>query len=350
MKYSDSSESYFDDSASILAGVDLVLAIDRTGSATKAAKQLHTTTATVLRRLEQLEAQLGTQLFDRGARGLRATEAMSLVRPWAEQAEAAAAGMLREITRTERKPAGVVRLAVTPVVATLFVVPALPSFRAAFPEIVIELVPATAVVDLAMREADLAVRTTRPEKGDLVAQRLAGFPLVVVRSPKLQMPRHATRLDDLPWLAWDRSLSHIPEARWITSQIQDSSVVFRCSELSPLVAAVQEGIGVTVMAEPVARRAGLVQVDLPTPVMPVGDVWLVAHSALRPVPRVAAVWDWIVAAFKTPLPKRPLRSKKQDSLFSRAGRPKQRMNHRSRAAGRSSWPRYSPLDSLLERR
>jgi hypothetical protein len=31
--------------------------------------------------------------------------------------------------------------------------------------------------------------------------------------------------------------------------------------------------------------------------MPEGTLWLVAHRALRPVPRVDAVWNWLLSAF-----------------------------------------------------
>jgi hypothetical protein len=41
----------------------------------------------------------------------------------------------------------------------------------------------------------------------------------------------------------------------------------------------------------------LVRVPLPTPPLPEAVIYLVAHRALRPVPRIAAVWDWLIEEF-----------------------------------------------------
>lgn len=286
------------DTPTPLAHVDLVLAIARAGSATRAAATLGTTAATVLRRLEVFEATLGARLFDRLPSGLRPTPALALVKPWAEQAETAAVGMLRELSGLERRPEGTVRIAVVPATAALVIIPALPRLRAAYPEITIEIAPSTALVDLTMREADIAIRTVRPEKGELVMQQLASVRLSVVRAPSLPIKRGA-KLRDLPWLAYDRSLAHIPESRWLDAHVPNARVVMRSTELGTLLAAAQAGIGVVLAADAIAERAGgLVPVPVAVPPMPESALWLVAHAALRPVARVAVVWDWLVESFQ----------------------------------------------------
>lgn len=284
------------DETGVLGGIDLLRALDETRSATRTAARLGTTTATVLRHLEALEARLGARLFDRLPTGLRPTPAVDLARPWAEQAHAAGAALLREICSTEQTASGVVRLAVPPAVAALFVVPALPSLRALHPDVVLELAPATAVVDLTQREADLAIRTVRPESGDLVVQRLARAKLVAVRAPSLRVSRRGSPRLTLPWLGWDRSQAHIPEMAWLLAHVPESRIVFRATELSTLLGAAQQGVGALVVAEPIALRAGgLVEVDVGP--LPAGALYLVAHRALRGVPRVAAVWDWLLRSF-----------------------------------------------------
>lgn len=286
------------DTPTPLAHVDLILAIVRSGSATRAATTLGTTAATVLRRLEAFEAAIGARLFDRLPSGLRPTPALALVKPWAEQAETAAVGMLRELSGLESRPEGTVRIAVVPATAALVIIPALPRLRAAYPEITIELAPSTALVDLTMREADIAIRTVRPEKGELVLQQLASVRLTVVRSPSLPIKRGA-KLGDLPWLSYDRSLAHIPESRWLEAHVPNARVVMRSTELGTLLAAAQAGIGVVLAADAIAERAGgLVPVPVPLPPMPEGALWLAAHAALRPVARVAVVWDWLLESFE----------------------------------------------------
>jgi DNA-binding transcriptional LysR family regulator len=279
----------------VLSSVELLLELEASGSATQAALQLETTPATVLRRLERLEAELGVRLFDRHPTGLRPTPAYALVRPWAEQAQAAAVGLLRQLSQVEQRPAGVVRLATPPAVANLFIVPALPSLRARYPELVVELVPATALVDLSQREADLALRTVKPAGGELVVQRLSTYRLGVFGARKLRpLVPGPQRLADYPWVGWATTMAAIPEAQWLAHTVPEARVVFRSNELGTLLAAAQAGLGAIAVADVVARQAGLVPLELETPPLPEGAIWLVAHQALRPVPRVAAVWEWLV--------------------------------------------------------
>ncbi len=69
-------------------------------------------------------------------------------------------------------------------------------------------------------------------------------------------------------------------------------------DLETLLRAAQAGAGALVVGEPMAAIVGgLVRVPVPTPKMPEGPLWLVAHRALRPVPRIAAVWRWLEEEF-----------------------------------------------------
>lgn len=261
-----------------------------------------TTTATVLRRLDALESALGTKLFDRQQNGLRERPACALAKPWAQKATTAALAMLQEVTDIESKPVGNVRLAVPPAVASLFLIPELPRFRARHPEITLDFVASTAIVDLSKREADLAIRTSKPEIGELVVQRLARYQMVVVRSPDLTLPK-GWKVADGPWLGWDPSLSRTPSAQWLSMHAPDAKIVMRSTELGTLIAAAQRGLGLLALPEFCALKAGgLVTLRLPgiAPGPPEGAVWLVAHQALRRVARVAAVWDWVVKTFAVP--------------------------------------------------
>jgi DNA-binding transcriptional LysR family regulator len=286
----------------IPVGLDALLAVARCGSATQAARELRTTPARVLRRLGALEESLGAVLFDRTPSGLVPTPALELVLPWAEQAAGAIGHMRSELAGLEQAPVGTVRLAIPPALPHLLVTWGLEAFLAAHPGLALEFEPAIAIVDLTRREADLAVRTVRPTTGDLVAQRLATFSLRAMAAPDLahRKPRH--RLGDLPWVGLSENLPTTPESIWLRDHVPDARVVLRATDQQVLLSAAQSGIGAIVVAEPLGRFAGLV--PIPTRhAMPEGMLWLVAHRSLRPVPRVDAVWNWLVAAFS---PKGPV--------------------------------------------
>jgi DNA-binding transcriptional LysR family regulator len=279
-----------------LAGLPVLLACAREGSATQAAARLGISPATALRRLESLEEHLGVRLFDRTPSGLLPTVASELALPWAEQVEGAALGLWREVQGLERRAAGVVRFALLPTVASWFLAPAVGRLRTRHPEVLLELLAASAVVDLVRREADLAMRVLRPTHPDLVVKKLAEVRLAVVASPAFLATHPVTSLAALPYLAWDRTID-AGEQRWLDAVVPNANVVLRSTELETLLQAAIAGWGALVVGEPLAVRAGLVRVPVPTPPMPEVPLWLVAHRALRPVPRIAAVWDWVVDEF-----------------------------------------------------
>jgi DNA-binding transcriptional LysR family regulator len=281
-----------------LAHLPRLRAAARTGSARAAAAELGLGVATATRQLSQLEATLGVRLFDRSPAGLAPTLALERVLPWAEQITAAADGLLREVAGLETTPVGVVRLAVLPAVSSRFIAPALPGLLQRHPGVSVELVAASAVVDLVRREADVALRALRPEAGDLVVQRLVSVRLAVVAAPTLLDEVRPRTLADLPWLSFDPSLDHVPESQWLRAVVPEARIVARSTDLETLIAAARAGVGALVVAEPLAVvSGGLVPVPVAPVTMPEAPLWLVAHRALRPVPRVAAVWDWLVSIF-----------------------------------------------------
>jgi DNA-binding transcriptional LysR family regulator len=285
----------------VLENTPLLLALAESGSATRAAQTLGITTATALRRLETVEAALSTQLFDRHSNGLRPRPALELVTPWAEQAASAATGMLREVTGAESHPVGAVRLALPPAIGTLFVVPELGSLRAQYPDLTLEIAPASAIVNLTTREADLAIRAVKPESGDLVAQKLVDYRISVFKAPDFKLPP-AFLPQDLPWLGFDANLARSPESRWLAQYVPDARFVMRSSDLVTLLVAAQRGLGVLAASEPAVEKVGgLVPFELPVDTKdgPQGSLWLVAHQALRRVARVNAVWDWTMTCFQS---------------------------------------------------
>lgn len=279
-------------------GIPVLLAAARSGSATAAGEHLNVSTATALRRIQRLEDALGVQLFERTPTGLQPTAALARAVPWAEQIEAAAHGLIRELHGLETEAKGTVRLALMSGLSNWFIAPGAQRLRARHPDIVLELVPASAVVDLEQRQADLALRMVRPESRDLVVHELAEVSLVVVAAPRLLEQVRPKALSDIPWVDWDRSLGEISESRWLATQVPNARVVLRSNELVTLVRAAQAGVGAILLATQLAAMAGgLVPVEVPTPPMPSLPLCLVAHRALRPVPRIAAVWDWVLDEF-----------------------------------------------------
>ena len=217
--------------------------------------------------------------------------------PVAEEIEG---GMLRfanAADRLEREVEGVVRITCPPDVAEVAVVPHLPSLLASYPALRIELEPGEAILDLARREADLALRTVRPQHGDLVVTRLREVRWIAVAAPGV-IPGTLRRWTDAPWIGWGERTEHIPPARGLAKL--GIAPVVRSNSLRVQLAAAARGLGLALVPEPSAAHYGLAPVAL-SPALrsastswPVDALFLVTHRALRQVPRVRAVWDLLV--------------------------------------------------------
>jgi DNA-binding transcriptional LysR family regulator len=280
--------------------LEVALAVGRAGSLAGAAERLGVNTSTIGRRLDALEAALGVHLFDRSPTGLAPTELAESLLPVAEAMERSVADALRLVEERETQPEGTVRITAPPGLANWFVAPALIRLRRQHPRLTIELDASIGYADLTRREADLAIRANRPRSGDLLAVRLTEAQSVIVAAPEL-VRTPIDRLDAIDWITWGPDLAGLPDARWITANVDAARIVLRTSSMDAQIQAARTGLGAIMVPQPFAEWIGLDEVPLSRslakrlPPTPSGALWLVGHRALRDVPRVRAVWDFIIA-------------------------------------------------------
>jgi DNA-binding transcriptional LysR family regulator len=281
--------------------LELILALGRGRSLAAAATRLAVNTSTVARRLDALEARIGVPLFDRSPTGMAATELAEALMPVAETVERSVADALRLVEHRETEPEGLVRVTAPPGLANWFVAPALPRLRARYPKLVVELDAAIGYADLTRREADLALRGSRPNTGDLVAVRLLEARSMLAAAPTLAARLGPLpRLDAVDWIAWGPDLAGLPDARWLTANVDAERIALRTSSMDAQIQAARAGLGALLVAEPFLAWVGLVELPLTRalarrlPPRPSGALWLVGHRALREVPRVRAVWEFLL--------------------------------------------------------
>ena len=133
------------------------LALSRKGSARGAAQALGVSNSTVSRRLDDMERDLGTQLFDRTPDGYRMTAGAEELMPTAEHVEELILGAERKITGGNQELEGAIRLTMPPV-GLAFLMERLALFAEQYPGIELELLPSIEALDLSRREADIAIR------------------------------------------------------------------------------------------------------------------------------------------------------------------------------------------------
>jgi DNA-binding transcriptional LysR family regulator len=123
----------------------------------------------VSRRVDRLEEELGAPLFERTREGTTPTVLAEQMLPHAEEMELAAVRFASAGAKVETEVEGTVRLTLPPGMADVFVAPALIRLHERHPKLVVELDASVGYADLTRREADLALRTSRPSSGELVS-------------------------------------------------------------------------------------------------------------------------------------------------------------------------------------
>ncbi|HEX4457580.1 MAG TPA: LysR family transcriptional regulator, partial [Polyangia bacterium] len=283
----------------------LFLAVFRAGSLGLAARRLGLDTSTVSRRLAGLEEELGASLFDRTRRGLVATRLAELGLPAVEAMEAAQGRFARDISGAERHVEGVVRLSVAPGLAQEFIAPLLVELHARHPGLRIEIDASQHVIDLSRHEADIALRSVPPEGADLLVTKLGTSRWIAVTGAKLHKTLGRLRCwEDAPWIGWDNDMASFHVARWLTKHAPKADILLRTSHFPSQLAAARSGLGVVLAPAVHAERQGLVPVEYTRALVasaaawPSDDLWLVGRRALREVPRVAAVWQFLLAELR----------------------------------------------------
>ena len=147
-------------------------AVADAGSLTHAGDTLHLSQSAVSRQIRALEESFNATLFHRHARGLILTEQGELLfdatKSMNKRLEAASA----RIKDSEEEVFGELRVTTTTGFGTLWLAPRLPKLYEKYPDLKIDLMLEERVLDLPMREADIAIRMKEPSQADLIRKKL----------------------------------------------------------------------------------------------------------------------------------------------------------------------------------
>ncbi len=278
------------------------LEVARTGTLAAAARKLGVDDTTVGRRLAALERELGARLFARTPDGLALTAAGEAMRAAGVEMEEAVLRGEQRALGADRKLSGLVRVATTEMLGEVVVLPALRVLHEQHPQIRVELLTGSSPVDLARREADVALRYLRPDRGDLVARR-AGKVAFATYASKEYLARNGWPQRDKGLVGHD-ILVHNSAARLSRlgelagEQLRDARVVLRTNSTQMLLHAVRQGLGIGPLPCFLARAdRTLARIATSTPPES-DDLWLVVHADVQRTSRVRAVIDAIEARLR----------------------------------------------------
>ncbi|MGU9819089.1 LysR family transcriptional regulator [Pseudomonas sp. LF135] len=266
----------------------------RTQSLSAAARELQVEHATVGRRVDALEKALGVKLVDRLPRSRPLTaQGLALAELAAGMGE-----MATDVLRLSRvasiELAGTVRVSCPPSIANHCLAPHIARLRAQYPQLNLVLIPSTQLAALDKGEADIALRTVRPDEEALVRRKVG-----VVRFGLYGAPGF-TQLPAAQWtfIAYDSSRDHLPQQAWLHLLRGQRPIVFAASELITQQMAARAHVGAVVLPTLVGDHDPLLA-RLPTPGDgPVRDIWLTVYPDMRRSPSVKVVMEFLVACIE----------------------------------------------------
>lgn len=280
----------------------IFLALTRTPSLRAAARSLGVDQATVGRRLNALESELGAKLFLRAKDGYLLTAAGETALAAARRMESAALELRTKIEGQDEHPGGLVRVTSTDSIAIDLLLPAVERLQQQWPNIRVDLEVSTQLLSLSRRQVDIAFRNVRPDAPDLVVRRVAAWPVGLFASeaylarfgepvPEDELRGHhlvvyAPYLEQGPFL----TMAGVPARQARIAMTVRSSLLVR--------KAVAAGIGLGEMPVWMGEREGLVRI-WPQRRRPNDyEVWQVMHPDLQRTARVRAAAQVLSAAFE----------------------------------------------------
>jgi DNA-binding transcriptional LysR family regulator len=269
------------------------LALAQAGTFLGAARQIGVEHATISRRIAALEKDLGRKLVDRRGRRIVLTDDGEQVARHAALVaqQMAVIEQLGRASATEMR--GHVRISAPPALSSVLLAKPIAAIRREHPGIEITLVGEKRLASLNRREADIAVRMSRPEDGD--------YAITKVGEMAFHLYASEAYLETVPEAQWtfigyDEGMNASPQQLRLFELAAGRPIAIRSSILEFQAAAARLGGGVVLLPDfAVSDADDLQRIEDENPLR--REVWLVVHAEIKDVPAIRVVMEALKSAF-----------------------------------------------------
>jgi DNA-binding transcriptional LysR family regulator len=278
-------------------------AVAEAGSFTHAGDTLNLSQSAVSRQISALEEALQVPLFHRHARGLILTEQGESLNRTVREVFAKLAMTEALLTESKEKPTGRLKVTTTVGFGSSWLAPRLQRFLETYSDVSMSLILDDGDLDLAMREADVAIRMHAPKQPDLVQRHLMTIQWEVYASPAYVkangMPQRPEDLDNHKLILFGDYRPPVTDINWLADVGRRAGsprrALLEVNSLHAMMQAVRSGLGIGALPDYMAREeAGLERV-LPELKSPKIDTYFVYPEELRNSKRVAVFRDFLLA-------------------------------------------------------
>jgi DNA-binding transcriptional LysR family regulator len=273
------------------------------GSFTRAGESLSLSQSAVSRQVGALEAELGVALFHRHARGLELTEQGEALYRTAHEVSSKLAMAEAALDDARDKAGGSLKITTTVGFGSTWLTPRIGEFLNHYPEMSVDLVLDDRMLDLSMREADIAVRMRLPTQPDLVRRRLLTVHNHLYASPQYLAargtPQNLSDLVNHRVIAYgEDSPPPVNDINWILTTAQRAGLELRpilsVNNVYGLLLAVESGLGIAALPDYMVQTNKRVAKVLPDIAGRQYDAYFVYPEELRESKRIAVFRDFLL--------------------------------------------------------
>jgi DNA-binding transcriptional LysR family regulator len=283
--------------------VRIFYTVAEAGSFTRAGEDLGLSQSAVSRQISALERELRAPLFHRHARGLILTEQGDLLFRAARDMRMRLETTKARLVDTSERPSGTLKVTTTVGLGSIWLAQRIGEFLDIYPDVRVELILNNEELDLAMREADVAIRLRRPAQPDLIQRRLFTIHFHVYASndylKRFGEPTTLADLDKHRIVSFGgQEPSYLLAVHWLSTAGRDGQEAreyhYMVNNITALKLAVETGAGIAVLPDyAVVGNPNLTQI-LRDVEMPSLDSYLVYAEEMRSVARVQAFRDFLI--------------------------------------------------------
>ena len=271
-------------------------------SFTKASTILNLSQSAISRQIQGLETDLKVQLFERHARGLVLTENGEYLFKSAHEIISKLKDVESNLSGQKDKING--KLVVTTVVSfgTTWLTPRIKEFMDLNPGIEIELIFDDRELDLATREADVAIRMRRPKQLNLIQKKFVDFNYHIYGSneylEKNGYPKTLKDLDKHKFITYGKGApSPVYNPDWVlkigSKDGKKRRSLMKVNSVYGLLLAVQSGVGLAALPDYITVNVPNITKVLPEVEGPLTETHLVYPQSLKNVTKVKAFRNFL---------------------------------------------------------
>ena len=275
-------------------------AVADAGSLTHAGETLNLSQSAVSRQIRALEDSLNATLFHRHARGLILTEQGELLFDATAAMKKRLDAATARIRDSEEEVFGELRVTTTTGFSSLWLAPRLPNLYAKYPDLKIDLMLEEQVLDLPMREADVAIRMKEPSQADLIRRRLMGVHMRLYATQSyLDENGVPETMDDMSkhrLICQNTTSAQVSAGAMLVKELltHDIHSMLTVNNYFGVLQAVRNNLGIGVLPDYITQVSDSLVRVLPSIESNEVPVFLAYPEELRPSKRIAAFRDFVM--------------------------------------------------------